>query len=71
MGNFPMVGLAELRDKYTSLGSELASVACLAGMLPPSPQRKCCSRSHLLHLWLSIVAVADSRWRVAVAPERI
>jgi len=36
MGEFPMSGLAELRDKYTSLGSELASVACLA----PSPQRK-------------------------------
>jgi len=40
MGEFPMPGLAELRDKYTYLGSELASVACLAGMLPPSPQRE-------------------------------
>ena len=35
MGEFPMSGLAELRDKYASLGSELANVACLA----PSPQR--------------------------------
>ena len=40
MGEFPMPGLAELRDKYTYLGSELVNVACLAGMLPPSPQRK-------------------------------
>ena len=40
MGEFPMPGLAELRDKYKALGSELANVACLAGTFPPSPQRK-------------------------------
>ena len=35
-----MPSLAELRDKYTNLGSELSNVASLAGMSPPSPQRK-------------------------------
>ena len=40
MGEFPMPGLTELRDKYTYLGSELSNAASLAGMLPPSPQRK-------------------------------
>jgi len=40
MGDFPMPGLAELRDKYTSLGAELANVACLAGMFPSSPLRE-------------------------------
>ena len=39
MGDFPMPGLADLRDKYTYLGSELTNVASLAGMFPPSPQR--------------------------------
>jgi len=39
MGEFPMPGLGDLRDKYTSLGAELANVACLAGMFPPSPPR--------------------------------
>jgi len=42
MGDFPMPGLAELRDKYTSLGAELANVACLAGMFPSSPLRESC-----------------------------
>ena len=40
MGDFPMPVLTELRDKYKSLGAQLANVACLAGMSPPSPQRK-------------------------------
>jgi len=40
MGEFPMPGLAELRDKYTYLGSELSNAASLAGIFPPSPQRK-------------------------------
>ena len=39
MGEFPMPGLSELRDKYT-VGCELANVASLTGMLPPSPLRK-------------------------------
>jgi len=50
MGEFPMPGLGDLRDKYTSLGAELANVACLAGMFPPSPPRN----SHRLSIYLRV-----------------